>query len=156
MTDYQQRIADLRNQITPDTDRDDLIGLHNRLLSIAPRIRVAVRWGNFTRYGIKIKEPDAIALAGGRIQATAGGIGRYRIKIGVEPWGVICDLLQWHPKPLGLWETLDDPETQARIWDWLRKHHPAAEVLLELDQRLLGMRSKTGLNSQSAKTGYSG
>ena len=144
MTDYQSRLQAIRDQVAPDTGRDDLIRLHNQLLSIAPRIRVATRWGAFTRYGIKVREPDAIALSGGQIQVTTGGIGRYRIKIGVEPWGVICDLLWWHPKPLGLWETLDDPETQTRLWEWLRQYQPAAEVLLEIDTRLLRLQGGEG------------
>lgn len=138
MTDYQEHIQGIRDRLTPETDKRHLILAHDRLLYIAPRIRLGARWGDYTTYTTRVREPDAVALTDGQIQTLPGGLGRYRIEMGAAADGSIHARLEcWEPAPLYQWEPWDDPATTERVWAWLRKYQPAAEVLLEIDTRLL-------------------
>lgn len=138
MTDYQARVQQLRDRITPDSSRDDLILIHTHLMSIAPHIWLGARWGDYTTYTTRVREPDAVAMTDGKIQTLPGGLGKYRIEMGANANGETHARLEcWEPAPLYQWEPWDDPAVTERVWAWLRKYQPAAEVLMEIDTRLL-------------------
>lgn len=138
MTDYQEHIQGIRDRLTPETDKRHLILAHDRLLYIAPRIRIGARWGDYTTYTTMVRPPVAIELTGGELPPDP--LGRYRIEMGADERGTVHARLEvWEGKPLYHWEWWDTPETEARVWAWLRKYQPAAEVLLEIDTRLLRM-----------------
>lgn len=140
LTDYQERVQRIRARITPDADYHDLIQLHDHLLYIAPHIRIGARWGDYTSYTTKVRQPHAIELTGGDLQPDPGGLGRYIVEMGADQRSRIHARLEyWKPAPLRQWEVWEDPATEPRIWEWLRQYQPAAEVLLEIDRRLLQM-----------------
>jgi hypothetical protein len=138
MTDYQQRIAQLRARVTPGAKHYDLVKLHNHLLSIAPHIRIGSRWGDYTSYTVKLRDKDAVALTDGKIIIPPHGAGRYRIALGARLGTTHARFEYWEPEPLIQWDTWEGIE--ERVWEWLRQRQPAAEALLEIDLRLLAMQ----------------
>lgn len=43
-----------KHPFPPDTTREDLVELHEELLSTNPKVRVLSRWGDFTEYVVRI------------------------------------------------------------------------------------------------------
>lgn len=141
MTYHQRRVNACRAEI-PGADSAMLTRIHNHLLQLAPMIRVRTRWGDRTAYAIKIRQSHAVELTRGTNRQIAGNsVGdRYRIEFGATlDGGASVNLLRWEPDPFLQWEEWDADGLPERLWEWLRKYQPAAEVLLEIDMILLQM-----------------
>lgn len=137
---YRERVDRVRGDVE-GADIDTLIRCHDRLLSIAPHIRVGTKWGRYTTYTVKIKDRDAVALTAGALKLRGHGADNHRIEFGANAKGEPHARLEfWEPAPVHDWDTWDDPEVPARVWEWLDTYQPAARILLDIDNHLLRLQ----------------
>lgn len=147
-TDSQARIAELIAQIPEGSATEDAVAdlerVHTHLLYLGSRIQVGARWGSHTTYTVKVRDRDVVEITNGALEPLPNGQGAYRVEFGANVRGETHARLEyWEPAPLYQWDAWDDSDTPERVWEWLRKFHPVAEALLEIDVRLLSMKQTT-------------
>lgn len=138
--DYAKRVNNLRAHLQ-GAEVSTLIRIHGELLRIAPGIRVRARWGDRTSYAVKLRQAHAVELTSECEHPVKGDpLSRYRIEFGASLRdGIHAYMGCWEQAPQSQWEEWQDPILPDRIWEWMRKYQPAAEVLVEIDMILLQM-----------------
>lgn len=137
-----------KHPFPPDTSREELVELHEVLLSQNPKVRVLNRWGDFTEYAVRIKARDAQRLVGFEVDPLM----TFRLCIGVSEitkngerydsvdvqcnegaeWATIC------LDPGGEEFAVDQELLLADARVFIMKKYPIIFDLLMIDRMLLG------------------